>query len=104
MSGVGRTAQCAWAGVFAFAIASFLTVASPPARAEQIVVSNYGVSPNGMPYAIAMEKGFFKEFGVNVDGIHDPEPAGRQARVRGSGAVRGGRGIAGRRRFANRQR
>ena len=27
------------------------------AQAEEIVVSNYGVSANGMPYAIAMEKG-----------------------------------------------
>ena len=39
------------------------------AGAEQIVVSNYGTSPNGMPFAVAMEKGYFKEFGVNVDGI-----------------------------------
>ena len=39
------------------------------AKAEEIVVSNYGVSANGMPYAIAMEKGFFKEEGANVTGI-----------------------------------
>ncbi len=39
------------------------------AQAEDIVVSNYGVSANGMPYAVAMEKGFFKEEGANVTGI-----------------------------------
>ena len=39
------------------------------AQAEEIVVSNYGVSANGMPYAIAMEKGYFKEEGANVTGI-----------------------------------
>jgi NitT/TauT family transport system substrate-binding protein len=39
------------------------------ARAEQIVVSNYGVSANGMPFAVAMEKGFFKQEGANVTGI-----------------------------------
>jgi NitT/TauT family transport system substrate-binding protein len=39
------------------------------ARAEEIVVSNYGVAANGMPYAVAMEKGFFKEAGANVTGI-----------------------------------
>jgi NitT/TauT family transport system substrate-binding protein len=39
------------------------------ARAEQIVVSNYGVAANGMPYAVAMEKGFFKEEGADVSGI-----------------------------------
>jgi NitT/TauT family transport system substrate-binding protein len=39
------------------------------ARAVQIVVSNYGIAANGMPYAIAMEKGFFKEEGADVTGI-----------------------------------
>jgi NitT/TauT family transport system substrate-binding protein len=39
------------------------------AHAEEIVVSNYGVSANGMPYAVALEKGFFKEEGANVTGI-----------------------------------
>ena len=40
-----------------------------PALAEEIVVSNYGVSANGMPFAVAMEKGFFKDEGINVTGI-----------------------------------
>jgi len=40
-----------------------------PAAAEEIVVSNYGVSANGMPYAVAMDKGYFKEEGANVTGI-----------------------------------
>jgi NitT/TauT family transport system substrate-binding protein len=39
------------------------------ARAEEIVVSNYGVSANGMPYAVAMANGYFKEEGANVTGI-----------------------------------
>ncbi|HUD87053.1 MAG TPA: ABC transporter substrate-binding protein [Xanthobacteraceae bacterium] len=37
--------------------------------AEQIVVSNYGVAANGMSYAIAMEKGFFKDEGADVSGV-----------------------------------
>ena len=41
--------------------AVFAAFAAPDAAAEQIVVSNYGVSANGMPFAVAMEKGFFKE-------------------------------------------
>ena len=49
----------------AFAAFAFLG----PARAEQIVVSNYGIAANGMPYAIAMEKGFFKQEGADVSGI-----------------------------------
>jgi NitT/TauT family transport system substrate-binding protein len=51
----------------AFALA--LVLAAGPAPAEEIVVSNYGVSANGMPYAVAMEKGFFSEEGANVTGI-----------------------------------
>jgi NitT/TauT family transport system substrate-binding protein len=39
------------------------------ARTEQIVVSNYGIAANGMPYAVAMEKGFFKQEGADVTGI-----------------------------------
>jgi NitT/TauT family transport system substrate-binding protein len=39
------------------------------ARAEQIVVSNYGIAANGMPYAVAMAKGFFKQEGADVTGI-----------------------------------
>lgn len=36
---------------------------------QQIVVSNYGVAANGMPYAIAMKKGFFKQEGADISGI-----------------------------------
>jgi NitT/TauT family transport system substrate-binding protein len=44
-------------------------VSGLPARAEDIVVSNYGVSANGMPFAVALDKGYFKEEGANVTGI-----------------------------------
>jgi NitT/TauT family transport system substrate-binding protein len=55
-----RLIYCAAFAAFAF---------HGPARAEQIVVSNYGIAANGMPYAIAMEKGFFKQEGADVTGI-----------------------------------
>jgi NitT/TauT family transport system substrate-binding protein len=58
-----------FAGVATTALAIALAVAAGPAAAEEIVVSNYGVSANGMPYAVALEKGFFKEEGANVTGI-----------------------------------
>jgi NitT/TauT family transport system substrate-binding protein len=54
------------------AIAALALAALLPLRAfaaEQIVVSNFGVAANGMPYAIAMEKGFFKAEGAEVSGI-----------------------------------
>src|SRR5688572_8266305 len=50
------------------------------AQAEQVVVSNYGVTTNGMPFAVAMEKGYFKEFKVNVDGILTSEGGGTTIR------------------------
>jgi len=51
-----------------------------PAAAEEIVVSNYGTATNGMPFAVAMEKGFFKEFNVNVDGILSSDGGGSTIR------------------------
>jgi NitT/TauT family transport system substrate-binding protein len=53
----------------ALAAALGTAVATVPARAEQIEVGNYAVSANGMPYAIAMAKGYFKDAGANVTGI-----------------------------------
>jgi len=61
------------------AIAPALLVAGA-AQAEQIVVSNYGVSPNGMPFAVAMAKGYFKEFNVDVDGILTSDGGGTTIR------------------------
>src|ERR1700742_3552070 len=62
MSGILR-------GFIACAFAALALALSPASRAEQIVVSNYGIAANGMPYAIAMEKGFFKQEGADVSGI-----------------------------------
>ena len=40
-----------------------------PATAEDIAVGNYGSSANGMPFGVALAKGYFKEEGANVTGI-----------------------------------
>ncbi|WP_427184946.1 ABC transporter substrate-binding protein [Bordetella bronchialis] len=58
------TRRCVGAAALALALAT-----AGGARAEDIVVSNYGVSANGMPFAVAMAKGFFKQEGANVTGI-----------------------------------
>jgi NitT/TauT family transport system substrate-binding protein len=39
------------------------------ASAEEIAVGNYGVSANGMPFGVAMAKGYFKEEGLNITGL-----------------------------------
>jgi NitT/TauT family transport system substrate-binding protein len=41
------------------------------AFAEAIIVSNYGTAASAMPYAIALKKGYFQEFGADVDAILD---------------------------------
>src|ERR1700743_3609891 len=50
------------------------------AHARQIVVSNYGIAANGMPYAVAMEKGFFKQEGADVTGILSSNGGGNTIR------------------------
>lgn len=54
---------------FSRAAALLVAVLATSALAEEIVVSNYGVSANGMPFAVAMDKGYFKDEGINVTGI-----------------------------------
>ena len=39
------------------------------ARSEEIVITLWGTGMYGAPYAVAMEKGFFKKNGVDVTGI-----------------------------------
>lgn len=73
-----RTSRVGMAALVALALAS---VSPNGARAaEQIVVSNYGIAANGMPYAIAMEKGFFKAEGADVSGILSSQGGGTTVR------------------------
>ena len=44
-------------------------ILSAAAGAEEIVVSNYAVSANGMPFGVAMAKGYFKDEGLNITGL-----------------------------------
>ena len=37
--------------------------------AEELAIGNYGVSANGMPFGVAMAKGYFKDEGINVTGL-----------------------------------
>ena len=68
-------------GVFALFAATLALGAHDRAiGAEQIVVSNYGVAANGMPYAIAIEKGFFKEAGADISGILSSSGGGTTVR------------------------
>jgi len=50
-------------------IGSTLAVATATTNAEEIAVGNYGVSANGMPFGVALVKGYFKEEGLNITGL-----------------------------------
>ena len=51
------------------AVAATMLAAIPAAQADEIAVANYGSSVSGMPWVVALEKGFFKEAGVDITGI-----------------------------------
>ncbi len=56
------------------------TVLCGPARAETITVTHWGAAFYGAPYAVAMEKGFFKKHGVDVTGILTSQGGGTSVR------------------------
>ena len=39
------------------------------AHGEELVVSNFAVSANGMPFGVALAKGYFKDEGLNITGL-----------------------------------
>jgi NitT/TauT family transport system substrate-binding protein len=59
------------------------------AEAENIAVGNYGSSANGMPFAVALYKGFFKEEGADVTGIVASQGGGTSVRNAMAGVAYG---------------
>jgi NitT/TauT family transport system substrate-binding protein len=64
----------------AFALGCMGLAAATAARAEEIVVTHYGSLLYGVPYAIAMEKGYFKEAGADITGILTSKGGGTSVR------------------------
>ena len=58
-----------------------------PVPAEQIAVGNFGVAANGMPFGVALTKGYFKEEGVDVTGIITSAGGGTSLRNMLAGGV-----------------
>jgi NitT/TauT family transport system substrate-binding protein len=55
-----------WVAVAAAVLALY---PSNSRAADQISISNYGVSPGSFPWTIALEKGLFKKYGVDISAI-----------------------------------
>jgi len=66
-----------------------LAVAATAASAEQIAIGNYGSSANGMPFGVALAKGFFKEEGADVTGLIVSQGGGTSVRNAMSGVAYG---------------
>jgi NitT/TauT family transport system substrate-binding protein len=64
-------------------------LAASAAMAENIAVGNYGSSANGMPFAVALEKGYFQQEGANVTGIIASEGGGTSVRNAMAGVAYG---------------
>src|SRR5690349_11786333 len=69
------------------AIAALALGLAATAEAQQIAVGNFGVAANGMPYAVAMEKGYFKAEGIDVTGIITSAGGGTSLRNMLAGGV-----------------
>src|SRR6185436_7062925 len=55
--------------LFPWLTGALLAAGLASASAEELAVGNYGVSANGMPFGVALHKGYFKEEGLNITGL-----------------------------------
>ena len=69
------------------AVAALLLGLVDASNAQQIAVGNFGVAANGMPFAVAMDKGFFRDEGINVTGIISSAGGGTSLRNMLAGGV-----------------
>jgi NitT/TauT family transport system substrate-binding protein len=70
-------------------VIAFSLVVLGAARAEKIAIGNYGSSANGMPFGVALYKGFFKEEGADVTGLIVSQGGGTSVRNAMSGVAYG---------------
>jgi NitT/TauT family transport system substrate-binding protein len=61
-------------------LAAVFLVAIAPARAEDVVVTQYKADPSGASFAVAIAKGFFKKHGVNITDVISGEGGGTSVR------------------------
>jgi NitT/TauT family transport system substrate-binding protein len=55
--------------LYSWMAAVLLAAFSAGSHAEELAIGNYGVSANGMPFGVAMAKGYFKDEGLNITGL-----------------------------------
>src|SRR5450432_1009606 len=50
-------------------LVALVFIMAAAASAEELAIGNYGVSANGMPFGVALVKGYFKDEGINITGL-----------------------------------
>jgi NitT/TauT family transport system substrate-binding protein len=73
-----------WKMLRATPAALLLSLPLAGAEAETITVTHWGVQFCGAPYAVAGEKGFFKEAGIDISGFLTSIGGGTSVRKRRS--------------------
>ena len=66
----------------ALILAIALCIAAPiPALAEDVLITQYKADPSGAPYGVGINKGFFKQAGVDITGVISGEGGGSSVRA-----------------------
>ena len=52
-----------------FVLVALLLVSAAPAAAEDVLVTQYKADPSGAAFAVAIDKGFFKQAGIDITGV-----------------------------------
>jgi NitT/TauT family transport system substrate-binding protein len=58
----------------------FVVAPTPSRSGEQVTVTHWGVLMYGAPYAVAIEKGYYKEQGLDIDGVLTSKGGGTTVR------------------------
>ena len=80
MPGQNAHSAASFARIVVLAAVAALGASAGRARAEEIAVAQYSTTTSAMPWAIALEKGFFRDAGVDITAIR--ASAGGSADVR----------------------
>jgi NitT/TauT family transport system substrate-binding protein len=75
-----RSSVVAFAG-FVASVAVLCLAAPRPATAEDVLVTQYKADPSGAPFAVAIEKGFFKKAGIDITGVISGAGGGASVRA-----------------------
>ena len=76
----GARAKWLFGGLFG-ALMLALAAVPLPAAAEDILVTQYKADPSGGPYGVGIEKGFFKQAGIDITGVINGEGGGTSVRA-----------------------